>query len=69
MQKTGIDNGLSLTMEDVILLRGKPVVKKVDHHGGVLRQTSEEWVYVHGRGSGEEHYFFKNGFLCGYKAG
>lgn len=68
MQKTGVDNGLSLTMEDVILLRGKPVVKKVDSHSNILHQASEEWVYVQGRGNGEEHYFFKNGRLCGYKA-
>jgi hypothetical protein len=65
---------LPLTQEDILVLRGKPVAKKIIQLHGSIPRYEEEWVYYTPfdkdglRGdTKEESFIFKNGKLAGYK--
>jgi len=56
-----------LTKEDILILRGQPVTKKIapDCISGKIEQ--EEWGYYNRKMATKEYYLFSNGSLIGYK--
>jgi hypothetical protein len=65
---------LPLTQDDIFVLRGKPVAKKITQLHGSIPRYEEEWIYYTPvdkdglRGdTKEESFIFKNGKLAGYK--
>jgi hypothetical protein len=64
---------LPLTQEDILILRGKPVAKRIESSQSQSKQL-EQWIYytpiIRAGLSGdtkEECFIFKNGKLVGYK--
>lgn len=58
-----------LSQNDIIILRGKPVIKEVKTNGN-LPETIEKWEYINGDSNLKESYFFCNNRLIGWaKAG
>jgi hypothetical protein len=56
---------LPLTQEDVFVLRGKPMAKKLNPLQGSIPRYEEEWIYY--KNTKEERFIFKNEKLIRYK--
>ena len=67
MSNTNLSMALHLTKDDIFNLRGKPFIKRVEATNAPTRHSLEEWIYFSARNNSEEHYFFENGLLSGYK--
>jgi hypothetical protein len=55
-----------LTSDDILILRGQPVTKKIapTHNYGIIEV--EEWGYYK-EAMNKEYYIFRDGWLVGYK--
>ncbi|MBI4835193.1 MAG: hypothetical protein HY811_10335 [Planctomycetes bacterium] len=59
-----------LTTDDIFTLRGKPMVKCIEPAKNLnlpVERRNQKWVYVSLHTNNEEHYFFKDGYLVGWK--
>lgn len=56
-----------LTQDDILILRGQPMAKQVEHNRYSSLPQSEEWSYYNAIQNIKEHYVFKNSRLVGYK--
>ncbi|MBI5361366.1 MAG: hypothetical protein HZA48_12385 [Planctomycetes bacterium] len=54
-----------LTMEDILILRGKPSAKNVAP-SKTRCENHEEWIYYHSVTNTKEHYVFRNDRLVGW---
>jgi len=56
-----------LTPEDILVLRGQPVTKKIApaNNSGIMEE--EEWGYYNKGTVAKEYYLFNDGLLIGYK--
>ncbi|MBI4833348.1 MAG: hypothetical protein HY811_00810 [Planctomycetes bacterium] len=63
-----------LSTDDLVVLRGKPmakIIQPINNHPHPAKDsfpsTTEEWVYISIRDNSNEHYFFENQQLVGWK--
>jgi hypothetical protein len=56
-----------LTQDDISVLRGEPIAKKVGNIRNSPLVELEEWIYYNSRINVKESYCFKNGKLIKYK--
>jgi hypothetical protein len=56
------------TQYDILLLKGKPMIKQVRQIKGTNSQLLEEWTYYSDRIKAEEYYIFKDNRLIAYKS-
>lgn len=56
-----------LTIDDIFVLKGQPVTKKIapNRNSGIMEV--EEWAYYNKQGMTKEYYLFNNGRLISYK--
>jgi hypothetical protein len=65
--KTNLSNYPLLTPDDILILRGKPVAKRIEQTGKNPLSLSEEWVYYHINSNTAELFTFKDGQLITYE--
>lgn len=56
-----------LTPNDVIILRGEPMAKKIESVHNSHNEEIEEWTYYNTQTNIKEFYVFKDGQLIDYK--
>jgi len=56
-----------LTSDDILVLRGQPVTKKIAPADNSGIMEAEEWAYYNKQGMTKEYYLFNNGMLISYK--
>jgi len=60
-------NGLTLSQDNILTLRGQPMVKKIDTVYNSPLAEIEEWTYYNMKANTKESYCFRNGNLIKYK--
>jgi hypothetical protein len=68
MGKSKMSTCPPLTTSDILTIRGKPALKRIEpspKRGG--SENEEEWVYFTMYNNTKEYYFFQKGQLVGWK--
>jgi len=56
-----------LTPDDILVLRGQPVTKRIEPSRNTPVPMLEEWIYYQKYTNTKEYYVFKNGRLIGWE--